>query len=112
MRWTWATSSRDVFLVHAALTRVQYRGSTAWATRAKNNGLSRGILALSVPDGRSNLYVCGSKGRALYSKLASQRGIQRHAGARAMPRDNVVDPSVPRARAAVARAHLWPCWSA
>ena len=72
-----------VFLVHAALTRVQYRGSTAWATRAKNNGLSRGILALSVPDGRSNLYVCGSKA----SPVLKARLSARHSAPRRRPCD-------------------------
>ncbi len=94
-----------IFLVHAALTRVQYRGSTACSTPEKKNGLSRGTLVLSVPGGRSKL-LCGSKASPQYSKLASTCGIQRHVGARAMPSDDEVDPGVPRARAAAARAHL------
>ena len=62
---------------------MQYRGSTAWATRAKNNGLSRGILALSVPDGRSNLYVCGSKA----SPVLKARLSARHSAPRRRPCD-------------------------
>ena len=77
-----------IFLVHAALTRVQYRGSTACSTPEKKNKLSRGTLVLSVPGGRSKLFMCGSKASPQYSKLASTCGIQRHVGARVMPSDD------------------------